>query len=173
MQPDQAKFLLETFLPSLRNEHAITKRVIEAMPADKLDYRPDENGKSALELSSHIAGAEILFLRAVAEGQFDFTQRAMPDSAKTPEGLSAWYAENFAAQVAAIEKWSAEDLAKTVDFRGMFQMPAVMFLNFSMHHIIHHRGQLSVYLRPMGGKIPSIYGESYDSAAARKAAQQA
>jgi uncharacterized damage-inducible protein DinB len=46
-----------------------------------------------------------------------------------------------------------------------------MYLNFVLHHSIHHRGQLSVYLRPAGGKVPAIYGESYDSAEARKAAQ--
>ena len=62
---------------------------------------------------------------------------------------------------------------RRVDFRGMFQRPAVMYLNFLLHHSIHHRGQLSTYLRPMGAKVPAMYGESYDSAEARKAAQQA
>jgi len=53
----------------------------------------------------------------------------------------------------------------------MLQLPAVMFLQFGLSHTIHHRGQLSTYLRPMGAKIPAIYGESYDSAQAKKAAQ--
>jgi len=57
-----------------------------------------------------------------------------------------------------------------VDFRGMFQKPAVTFLITGLHHTIHHRGQLSSYLRAMGAKVPSIYGESYDDAQARKAA---
>jgi uncharacterized damage-inducible protein DinB len=52
----------------------------------------------------------------------------------------------------------------------MFQMPAVMYLQFAVHHSIHHRGQLSAYLRAMGSKVPAIYGESYDSAVAKKAA---
>jgi uncharacterized damage-inducible protein DinB len=52
----------------------------------------------------------------------------------------------------------------------MFQLPAVMYLSFILNHSIHHRGQLSMYLRPMGAKVPAIYGESYDSAEARKAA---
>jgi uncharacterized damage-inducible protein DinB len=58
-----------------------------------------------------------------------------------------------------------------IDFRGMFQMPAISYLTFSSNHSIHHRGQLSVYLRPMGAKVPAIYGESFDSKAARMAAQ--
>jgi uncharacterized damage-inducible protein DinB len=45
----------------------------------------------------------------------------------------------------------------------MFQMPAVAFLDLGIRHSIHHRGQLSVYLRPAGGRVPAIYGESYDS----------
>jgi len=60
---------------------------------------------------------------------------------------------------------------KVVDFRGMMQLPAVAFLQLAVNHMGHHRGQLSTYLRPMGGKVPPIYGESYDSAEARKAAE--
>jgi len=71
----------------------------------------------------------------------------------------------------ALTKLNGEQLAKIVDFRGMFQWPAVKFLVFGLHHTIHHRGQLSAYLRSMGAKVPSIYGESYDAAEARKAAQ--
>jgi len=55
----------------------------------------------------------------------------------------------------------------------MFKLPAVAFLQLSMSHTIHHRGQLTSYLRSMGAKVPSIYGESYDDAQARKAAAQA
>ena len=54
-----------------------------------------------------------------------------------------------------------------IDFRGLFQLPAVTFLHFGLNHSIHHRGQLSMYLRPMGAKVPAIYGESYDSAKAQ------
>jgi uncharacterized damage-inducible protein DinB len=46
-----------------------------------------------------------------------------------------------------------------------------MYLQLAVNHSVHHRGQLSTYLRPMGGKVPAIYGESYDSAEARKAAE--
>ena len=62
-------------------------------------------------------------------------------------------------------------MLKIIDFRGMFQLPAVMYLGFILSHTVHHRGQLSTYLRPMGSKVPAMYGESYDSAEARKAAQ--
>ena len=70
-----------------------------------------------------------------------------------------------------LRQMTSAQLTKSVDFRGMFQFPAVMFLQAMINHSIHHRGQLSVYLRPAGGKVPAIYGESYDSAEARKAQQ--
>src|SRR5580698_271174 len=112
------------------------------------------------------------FLNAVEAGGFDFTPMPKPESVKNSADLTAWYADKFASHLETLASLSSEQLVKIVDFRGMFQLPAVMFLNFVLHHTVHHRGQLSMYLRPMGAKVPAIYGESYDSAEARKAAAQ-
>jgi uncharacterized damage-inducible protein DinB len=170
IQPDQANFLLEAvYLPGLKNEHAITKAIIEAIPSEKSDYRPDSVSKSALDLAWHIVNTEMVFTDAVAAGAFDFTPRPRPESIKDSTALATWYAENFATRFEKLAKLSPEQLVKVVDFRGMFQLPAVMYLGFVQQHSIHHRGQLSMYLRPMGAKVPSIYGESYDAAEARKA----
>jgi uncharacterized damage-inducible protein DinB len=170
IQPDQAQFLLQgVYLPGLKNENRLTKSVIEAIPVDKGDYRPDEISKSALDLAWHIAATEMRFMDAVPAGEFDFTPRPRPESIKNSADLAAWYTDNFAPRFEKLTKLSNEQLLKIVDFRGMFQLPAVMYLNFVLHHSIHHRGQLSMYLRPMGAKVPSIYGESYDAAEARKA----
>lgn len=174
MHSDQAAFLLqEVFLPNLHNEHRITKCVIEAIPLDKGDYRPDDVARPALELAWHIAATEMRFLNAVAAGGFDFTPMPRPEAIKTSADLAPWYAENFASHLDPVTKLSNEQLLKIVDFRGVFQLPAVMYLNFILHHSVHHRGQLSTYLRSMGAKVPAMYGESYDSAQARKAAQGA
>jgi uncharacterized damage-inducible protein DinB len=173
IQPDQANFLLHgVYLPGLKNEYRITKSVIEAIPLDKGDHRPDEISKCALELAWHIAATEMRFMEAVAAGEFDFAPRPKPDSIKNSADLSAWYTDNFEPRFEKLTSLTNEQLLKIVDFRGLFQLPAVMYLNFVLNHSIHHRGQLSVYLRPAGGKVPAIYGESYDSAQARKAAQQ-
>ncbi len=171
MQPDQARFLLQAvYLPNLQNEHALTQKIVEAIPLDKGDYRPDPISKTALDLAWHITSVEMRFLNAVAAGGFDLTPSPLPDSIKNSAALSAWYAENFKTHLDKVAATSDEDLVKIVDFRGMFQLPAVMYLNFILHHTVHHRGQLSMYLRPMGAKVPSIYGESFDAAEARKAA---
>lgn len=173
LQPDQANFLLHgVYLPGLRNEHQITKTIIEAIPLDKGDYRPDTISKSALELAWHIVATEMRFMDALPAGEFDLSPRPRPDSIKNSADLVRWYTENFELRFEKLTKLSNDQLLKIVDFRGLFQLPAVMYLNFVLHHSIHHRGQLSMYLRPAGAKVPAIYGESYDSAEARKAAQQ-
>jgi uncharacterized damage-inducible protein DinB len=174
IQPEQAALLLNAvYLPGLKNEQRLTKTVIEAIPLDKGDYRPDTISKSALELAWHIVATEMRFMEAVAAGEFDFSPRPRPDAVKNSADITGWYTDNFEPRFQKLTKLSNDQLLKIVDFRGMFQLPAVMYLNFLLHHSIHHRGQLSMYLRPMGAKVPAIYGESYDSAEARKAAQQA
>jgi uncharacterized damage-inducible protein DinB len=173
IQADQASFLLHgVYLPGLRNEHKITKSIIAAIPLDKGDYRPDGISKSALELAWHIAATEMRFMDALPAGEFDLSPRPRPDSIKNSKDLTGWYTDNFEPRFETLTKLSNEQLLKVVDFRGLFQLPAVLYLNFILHHSIHHRGQLSMYLRPMGAKVPAIYGESYDSAEARKAATQ-
>jgi uncharacterized damage-inducible protein DinB len=167
--PDQALFLLNGAMDALQNEHAITRKVIEAIPPDKGDYRPDAVAKSALDLAWHIAGTERRFLDAVAAAQFDFSPAPRPESIKNSADLIAWYGPMFAEKIAPLAHLSGEHLCKMVDFRGMFQLPAVAYLQFLLSHSVHHRGQLSMYLRPMGAKVPAIYGESYDSAKAKTA----
>jgi len=144
--------------------------MIDAIPLEKCEYRPDDVCKSATDLAWHIAATEIIFMGAAATGAFDFSA-TRPESVRTSTDVSKWYEENFNQKFDELTKVSGEDLAKIVDFRGIFQLPAVMYLNFALNHTIHHRGQLSMYLRPMGAKVPNIYGESYDGAQARKASQ--
>jgi len=168
---DQAKFLLGVTLPRLDTEHQTTKRVIEAVPLDKGDYRPDPISKSALELAWHIVSAEQRFLSGICVGVFDFTAINRPESIHNSAQIAAWFDESFAKNLAQLRQLSGEQLAKPIDFRGMFQLPAIMFLQLATNHSIHHRGQLSMYLRPTGAKVPSIYGESYDSTQARVAAE--
>lgn len=172
ISPEQALFLREFSLPTVRNEHATTKRVIEAIPLDKGDYRPESIAKTALELAWHIVAAEHRFFNGISAGEFDFTPNHRPENVKDSAAIAKWFDESFSAAIAKIEKLSADDLTKSIDFRGMFQLPAVGFLTLSVNHTIHHRGQLSTYLRPMGAKVPSIYGESYDASQERLAKEK-
>jgi uncharacterized damage-inducible protein DinB len=169
---DQATVILNAAgLPTLNAEHPVTKRVIGAIPTDKVDYRPDMIAKTAIELAWHIVTAENRFLEAVISGAFDLTPVPRPDIIHTPENVNRWYSERWAANVERLRQLSGNQLIKRIDFRGLFQFPAVVYVQIALNHSIHHRGQLSMYLRPIGAKVPSIYGESYDTREARERAQ--
>jgi uncharacterized damage-inducible protein DinB len=171
MTPENAMFLLQDiYLPALKNESRTTRKVLEAVPPDNSDHRPDPASRSAIDLVRHIALADIRFMETPLTGEFS-TTLALPAHVKTPAEIANWYAERFDKNFDPLSKATGEQLAKIVDFRGMLQMPAVSFLLLGLRHTIHHRGQLSSYLRCMGAKVPAIYGESYDSEQARKAAQ--
>jgi uncharacterized damage-inducible protein DinB len=171
MTPEQAAFLLQFELPALKNEHRVTTSVISAIPLDAKEHRPDPASKTALELAWHIAASEQRFFNGVINGAFDYTPIPKPESLKNSADIARWFDESFNASLAKLSALTPEQCAKVIDFRGFLQMPAVAFLRMNAMHISHHRGQLSTHIRALGGKVPAIYGESYDSAEAKKAAQ--
>jgi len=137
------------------------KKILSSVPPDKGDYKPHANCRSAFELAWHLAVVEIWFLDAVIHRHFGETAR-MPPEVKTCGDVAQWHEENFAQRVPLLEALSGEDLTTPVDFIGLRNDPAVAYLNIAVRHSVHHRGQLSAYLRPMGGKVPAIYVESAD-----------
>ena len=173
LQPDQALSILQFNLPFLRREHETTKKVLQAIPEDKVAYRPDPIAKTAFDLAAHIAGAENMFLSCVGASGFNYDVSKRPESVQTIADVLRWYDEAFEKNYARISQADGASLVHAIDFRGRTQMPSVFFITLAISHSAHHRGQLSVYLRPMGAKVPSIYGESYDDAQARLAAQSA
>ena len=161
MNADQAKGFLQFFLQNLENEFPTTKKVIAAIPQAKSDYKPDPKSKSARELAWHIAGADMFFMDAVLKGEFDMSGGEPPVPA-TINDILGWYDGAFKERITKLKNASPETLTKQIKAFGVFDLPAVMYLQFMLMHMSHHRGQLSTYLRPMGGKIPSIYGGSAD-----------
>ena len=159
MQPEQALFLRDNAIRNFKTEQPVTQRVIEAIPIDKGDYRPEEFAKTAIELARHIAGAEHLFINSVIAGAFEFGGPSPMAGMTSSAEVARWYAESSRQDLEKLAAVPADALLKVIDFRGLFQLPAVAYLDFSIRHIVHHRGQLSVYLRPMGAKVPAIYGD--------------
>ena len=163
LTPDVAKGALHMALNNIQKEHRTTRSVIEAIPPGGGDYKPEPAARTALEIAWHIVASEHRFYSSVVKGSFDVTPNPKPDSLKTGADIAKYYDESLLKVHTTLSDLSGEHLAKEMDFRGMFQMPTVAFLDFGLRHSIHHRGQLSVYLRPAGGRVPAIYGESYDS----------
>ena len=169
MTNEQVQILQTVALRTLEHEAKTTQRVIEAIPANNTSYKPDEASMCSIDLAKHIAGAELAFLRGCVSGQFDFSE-SVPESLKTPSEVAKWYGGEVEKSVADLKALPIEKLAQIVDFRGMMQMPAVLWVEFALRHSIHHRGQLSAHIRAAGGKVPSIYGPTYEDEVARKAA---
>ena len=128
LTPDQAKFVFGMAMPTLKNEHQTTKRVIEAIPLDKGDYRPDDVGKTAVDLAWHIVGAEHRFIDAVINGAFDFTNTGKPPELTNSAEIARWYAETSRRDLERLATVTADALLKPIDFRGLFTFPAGVFL---------------------------------------------
>ena len=103
---------------------------------------------SALELAWRIVAAENLFLGGVVASEFQFGGPGRIQFSTQPRARGG------------IRKDSRPTLTGSL---------AIPYVQFCLNHGIHHRGQFPVYLRPMGAKVPSIYGRSFDDAQARKA----
>ena len=160
MTSEQARAVANAVAEQLKNEWQTTAKVIAAVPESKRDYKPDPNGRSAWDLATHLATADVWFLDGVLNGKFD-NPGEQKTPAANPAGVADWYKKEFASRLDRVLALPDDKLTQPIDFFGM-KMPAVNFLMFALVHMVHHRGQLSSYLRPMGGKVPSIYGGSYD-----------
>ena len=165
MTPDQATFLVQQYAQLMQGEFPATCKVLAAVKDDTRDYKPDAKSRSAWEVATHLATADIWFLDSVLKGAFAWD----PEAAKKAESsfatvadVVAFYQKTFPEKLKAVQAMSGADLTKTVDFFGMMQGPAVGFLGMGNNHSIHHRGQLAAYLRAMGSKVPAIYGGSAD-----------
>ena len=162
MNPDHAQAICSFLVTTLENEAKATKKVLSAVPDDKGDYAPDPKSMKALELCWHTASAEIMLLEmAIAGG--DATMPERPAGTETVQGIVDWFSKMQPETLAKVKALSGEHLAKVVTvWGGAFTLPTVGFVGFAVNHTVHHRGQLSAYLRPMGAKVPSIYGPSGD-----------
>jgi uncharacterized damage-inducible protein DinB len=160
MNADQAKFLATVLGQQLQTEWMNTYKVISAVPDGKKDYKPEGNSRTAWDLAHHLAICDVGFLHAVAENTF----KVFPakTSATTIPALAKWYEQEFPK---ALEKMVALDgnhLCQIVEAFGVMKLPSVTYAMFCNNHMIHHRGQLTTYLRPMGSKVPAVYGQSFD-----------
>jgi len=158
MHADQAKAVAQVLGQQLQMEWMTTVKVLEAIPEDKKNWKPDDKARSAWDLAVHLASSDVWFLDGVMNQQFG---KPEGPAVKTIAELVAWYKAAFPQKLENILALDGAKLATVVDFHGM-KMPAANYLVFCAVHGAHHRGQLATYLRPMGSKVPSIYGGSAD-----------
>ena len=165
MNAEQAKLLVEYFATLWEGELPATTKVLRNVPDTKRDYRPDAKSRSAWELATHLALGDVWFIQSIIDGNFNFDPQAEKTQAEgfqSAEAVAAFYQREVPAKLKELRALPAERLTKVVDFFGMMQQPNVTYLGFANNHSIHHRGQLSSYLRACGSKVPAIYGASAD-----------
>ena len=162
MNTENCAFLGNCSLQALQHEAETTKKVLRAVSAGKGEYRPHPDSRSALDLAWHLAASEIWFLEGIARGDFKAHETPRPANLTSGADIAAWYEKNFSAAMEKLSKLPPEQFAKPTDFMGVYNFPLAFYCDFALRHSVHHRGQLCAYLRPMGAKVPKIYGGSFD-----------
>ena len=159
MQADQAKAVAQVIGQGLQGEWMHTYKAINAVPDAKKDYKPETNSRTAWELAHHIAICDVGFLHAVAANSFkEFPAKC--DAKSIPE-LANWYKQEMPKALEKVLALDGNHLSQIVEAFGM-KLPSATYLMFCNNHMIHHRGQLTTYIRPAGGKVPAMYGPSHD-----------
>jgi uncharacterized damage-inducible protein DinB len=161
LSPEQAQGLAMFLIQTIENEIPNTKKVLSAVPQDKLGFKLGEKGRTAQELMWHIVEADIWFAEGVAAGEFAQSDSKGP-APETVEEIVSRYESGIGVGVAKLKALTGAQLAKPINFYNIMNLPAVMYLGFLNNHSIHHRGQLAAYLRAMNAHVPSIYGGSAD-----------
>ncbi|HVB86928.1 MAG TPA: DinB family protein [Candidatus Dormibacteraeota bacterium] len=161
----------DMFLPEFDHEMETTRKTLERVPEGKPDWKPHDTSMPMGRLAGHIAEL-VGFGATTFEGDsFDFApggkSQRQPTVMTSRAQLLEVFDKNVASARAAISKASDEDLQKMWALKNngntMFAMPRIGILrSMILNHIIHHRGQLSVYLRMNKVPVPSIYGPSAD-----------
>ena len=161
----------ETLLPEFDREMANTRKTLERVPDDKLDWTPHEKSMTMRSLSSHLSNLAGWPVYVIERDSLDLAPvgeeplRTQP--VNSAQEAVEMFDKNVAAARAAIAGVSDEDLLKPWSLlageKNLFTMPRIAMLRgMVMNHIIHHRAQLGVYLRLNDVPVPSIYGPSAD-----------
>ncbi len=154
------------FLKEFDNEAGTTRRVLERVPADKLGWKPHPKSMSLGELALHVAASPAVICGWAVEGETQFTGEKTPTPSSTTEILAAHdkgvkTVKDSLGQIGD-EGMSAMWTGKAGGATLMAMPKAALVRAIVLNHWIHHRGQLSVYLRLLDVPVPSIYGPSAD-----------
>ena len=156
-----------SLIPEFDQEMATSRIVIERVPEDKYGWKPHEKSMSAGRLASHIAEMPAWGSASTGQDFLDLAAGFTPFEGGSREEILARFDKDVRAAHAAIAGCSDETFMKEWSLKNgddtIMTMPKIAVVRtFVINHIIHHRGQLSVYLRLLNESVPSIYGPSAD-----------
>jgi len=156
----------------LEQEFSITRTMLESVPEEKYSWKPHEKSFSAGELAVHIANLLYWQQNILIEDHFDLQSPEAQESARikapaTQKELLERFDNNLERLQIALVNINDEQLQKPWSLKYgehtiLTQPKAVVFRNLGVSHMVHHRGQLSVYLRLLGIPVPKAYGPTAD-----------
>lgn len=161
--------LNESLLAELMHEAKSTRKMLEAVPDNKLTWKPHDKSMTMGELASHIAEIPDLMYIAVEKDELDFaTSDYQRKKAESSKELVEIFDEALAKAVESLKNASDETLLKNWKMRAgdivYMDMPRIQVVRgLVLNHNVHHRGQLSVYLRLNDVALPSVYGPTADA----------
>lgn len=160
--------LNQTFIAELKHEAASTKRILERVPEGKFNWKPHEKSMTLGRLASHVAELPGFLNSILTMDEFDFAKGHYKAShANTPEELMNVFQEKLDEVIQTLQDTSDEKmLANFTVHNGdhvLATIPRMVAIrSMAFNHIIHHRGQIAVYLRLLDIPVPGIYGPSAD-----------
>lgn len=146
-----------------KHEATATRKVIARIPNERSDYRPDPKSRSARELAWLIVLEEKLLIEGLESGVIDWREEPMPATIEEMLAIYDGQHDDIVQRMEQLDEnsWKAE-VGFTVNGQEYRRADGYEYGWEFLFDQVHHRGQLSTYLRPMGAKVPSIYGPSAD-----------
>ena len=138
--------------------------VLKATPAESLDYRPHERSRSAYQLVAHLIGHELDLVELAETGSINHRVEVPFSTLDEAVRIYCDAHAQLEPRLAALDDAAWDEVGKfMVSGNVLMEMPRQGLAWMMLLDAIHHRGQLSTYLRPMGGAVPAIYGPSADT----------
>lgn len=160
--------ITDALLPEFDHEMTVTRKVLERVAEDQFAWKPHEKSMSLARLASHVAEIPQWGHTILNQPEFDMVDGSYQSRTVTTKAeLLALFDDQVKTIRPMLAAKTDAELMSTWTFKHngqeMFGMPrAAAWRSWVMNHLIHHRGQLSVYLRQTGSKVPGIYGPSAD-----------
>jgi uncharacterized damage-inducible protein DinB len=161
--------IADALLPEFDHEMAVTRKLLERVPEDKFEWKPHLKSMSLAALATHVATIPFWGVPTLTQSELDLGAQNQNTAATSRADLLARFDKNVADTRAALVGRSDAEMMVIWSLKHngqkLFTMPrAAVWRGFVLNHVIHHRGQLSVYLRLNDVPVPAMYGPSADEA---------
>ena len=157
--------LTSIFLEELKRETLSTRKCLENLTTESFDFKPHETAMEMRYLALLVAEIPLWIAWMIEKGEIDFATYPKFEF-ETPEELLAHFEDSLKKAETALSKIVDDDLDKSFslkrDGKTLYSSPLKIDIPTTLNHWVHHRGQLTVYMRINEIKVPSIYGPSGD-----------